>query len=126
MTQSPQTCQKHQKAFAFGLKAEALARFYLMLKGWRSLAGRYKTPVGEIDLIMKRGKTIIFVEVKARQDRAEALSSISHSQQQRIIRAARWWLTRHPHASDLTLRFDVVIIAKGQWPMHLVHAFQAG
>jgi hypothetical protein len=53
----------------WGRKAESLAAFALRLKGYRVLAGRLRTPAGEIDLIVRRGATIAFVEVKARATR---------------------------------------------------------
>ena len=109
-----------------GLLAEAAASWFLRCKGYRVVATRMKTPVGEIDLIAKRGKTLVFVEVKTRTHRsgeAEALEAVSTS---RIVRAAEHWLARHPHEAEKTCRFDVIFLAPGRWPRHLINAFDAG
>lgn len=109
-----------------GLHAETLAALWLRLKGYGILERRYKTPVGEIDLIARRGKTIAFVEVKARKTFAEAAESIHPRNRQRIIRAAQFYLAAHPEFHHTTLRFDAVLIVRRRWPNHIVQAFDAG
>jgi putative endonuclease len=106
-----------------GRGAERLALIWLMLKGYRPLARRFSAQGGEIDLIMRRGDTIAFVEVKARGTMEVALESIGATKKHRLGRAARAWLSRHPWAATLTLRADAVFLAPGHFPRHLPNAF---
>ena len=108
-----------------GRRAETVAVWLLRLKGYRLLARRYKTPVGEIDLIVRRGQTIAFVEVKSRPTMAEASEAATPAGRRRIARAASFWLARNPEAATLSLRFDVIVLASGHWPRHLVGVFDA-
>ncbi len=114
-----------QAAERSGHRAEWLASLYLQLKGYRILARRFKTPVGEIDLIAKRGRTIAFVEVKGRRTRDTAAESIHAQNQARVVRAAQWWLSKHGQYIEHEVRFDVCLIAWYRWPHHIAHAFTA-
>lgn len=107
-----------------GLQAEKLAEWMLRLKGYRVLARRFKTPVGEIDLVVRRGKTLVFVEVKARGALDDALYSIQDRQQARIVRAAQYYLAREKEAG-LQPRFDVIAIQPPFKIRHLRGAFTA-
>lgn len=106
------------KSYRKGQRAEHLAALALRLKGFRLVARRYKTPVGEVDLIMRRGDVVLFVEVKARATRRLALDNISRTAQQRIEAAAHWWLGRQSEAGKLSWRFDVVAVVPRRWPIH--------
>jgi putative endonuclease len=106
-----------------GRGAERLALIWLMLKGYRPLARRFSAQGGEIDLIMRRGDTVAFVEVKARGTMEVALESIGATKKRRFGRAARAWLSRHPWAATLSLRADAVFLAPGHFPRHLPNAF---
>lgn len=108
-----------------GRRAEMLAAWFLRLKGYRLLARRYKTPVGEIDLIVRRGGTIAFVEVKHRPTVEEATEAATPAGRRRIARAAALWLAKNPAAADRDLRFDVIIAAPGRLPRHLAGVFDA-
>ncbi len=112
-------------AFRTGLSAETRAAAYLMAKGYRILAKRFRTPHGEIDLIAKRRNLIAFVEVKARATLDDAAFAVTPRQQQRIIDAAQGWLVAHPEHAELELRFDAVLIAPRRLPRHLLAAFDA-
>jgi len=118
--------RKRRRAHALGLNAETLAAWYLRLTGWRVLKHRYKTGAGEIDLIVKRGKIVAFVEVKARKTRLAALEAVTPASQKRIARAAKIFVARHPKAGFYTLRFDIVIIRPWALPERVVNAFEAG
>jgi putative endonuclease len=115
-----------QAAYRHGHLAEAAAALLLLAKGFRLLARRYKTPLGEIDLIAKRGKLIAFVEVKARPSHAEALESVGRFSERRIVDAADLWLAKHPDAAGLNLRYDMVLVTPWRWPMHIADAFRPG
>lgn len=116
---------KRRRAHALGLNAETLAAWYLRLTGWRILKHRYKTKAGEIDLIAKRGKTVAFVEVKARKSRRAALDAVTPASQRRIVRAAKIFVSQHAKAGFYTLRFDIVIIRPWALPERIVNAFEA-
>jgi putative endonuclease len=112
-------------AFRTGLSAESRAAAYLMAKGYRILAKRFRTRHGEIDLVARRRNLVAFVEVKARATLDEAAFSVTPRQQQRIIDAAQAWLVAHPEHSDFELRFDAILIAPRRLPRHLLAAFDA-
>jgi putative endonuclease len=115
---------RRRLTFLRGRRAERLALFALMLKGYRPVATRYAVSGGEIDLIVRRGRTIAFVEVKARADLDTARIAITAGKQRRFSRAARAWLARHPWAAGRVLRADAVFVAPGRWPTHLPNAFE--
>jgi putative endonuclease len=114
-----------QIAFRFGITAESRASAYLMAKGYRIVARRFKTPVGEIDIVARRGRTLIFVEVKARLTFDDAAEAVTPRQQRRIIAAAEAWLAKNPDDVLRDMRFDVVLVAPGRLPHHLQGAFDA-
>jgi putative endonuclease len=106
-----------------GLLAEWLALVFLLLKGYWPLGWRVRTPVGEIDLVVRRRSTLVFVEVKARRTRADALAAVTPRNQQRVARAAQYVIAGDPQLASYTCRFDVVAIAWYIWPRHVTHAF---
>ena len=110
--------------FLRGIGAERFALAWLMLKGYRPLARRYAQSGGEIDLVMKRGDTIAFVEVKARASLDMAATSLDEAKRRKIRRAARAWIARHPSRKALTFRVDAVFVAPGEWPRHQPNAFE--
>jgi putative endonuclease len=112
-------------AFRTGLSAETRAAAYLMAKGYRILAKRFRTPHGEIDIVAKRRKLLAFVEVKARASLDEAAFAVTPRRQARIIDAAQAWLVAHPEHADFELRFDAILIAPRHLPRHLLAAFDA-
>ncbi len=107
-----------------GRRAETLAAAFLLMKGYRIVARRYRTPSGEIDLVVRRGGTVAFVEVKARADRDIAAAEIAARQQRRITAAAAFFVWAHPWAAALVQRFDAVLIAPGRWPRHVIDAWR--
>ncbi|WP_232632007.1 YraN family protein [Methylobacterium sp. Leaf118] len=106
-----------------GLSAETWALLALMLRGYRPLARRYAAAGGEIDLIVRRGRTVAFVEVKARAQLDAAAGAIDGRKRARMTRAVRAFLARHPQPPDTTLRADAVLVAPGSWPRHVPNAF---
>jgi len=107
-----------------GLLAEKFCCLALRLKGYRLLAVRYKTPFGEIDIIAARGRTVAAIEVKARATREAAVESISQKQRARIARALQDFAMRKPSYADAELRFDVMLVAPRQWPLHIKNAWR--
>lgn len=97
-------------SYTRGLAAELYAALFLVLKGYRICRWRYKTPVGEIDLIAQRGKTVVFIEVKQRPDKATGLYAISDRMKSRISRAATHYMASGGAKADI-YRFDAVIVS---------------
>jgi putative endonuclease len=114
---------KRQAAEKRGHFAETVALLYLMLKGYRLLARRYKTPLGEVDLIMRRGQVTAFIEVKARATHDEALLSVTPRQAKRISQAASLWMARDKIAAQNICRFDIVAVNARFRPKHIENAF---
>ena len=112
-------------AFRTGLSAESRAAAYLIAKGYRILAKRFRTPYGEIDLVARKRNLLVFVEVKARGSLDEAAYAVTPRQQQRIINAAQAWLMAHPEHAEFEMRFDAMLIAPKRVPRHLLAAFDA-
>ncbi|WP_234684371.1 YraN family protein [Bradyrhizobium monzae] len=112
-------------AFRTGISAESRAAAFLIAKGYRILAKRYRTPHGEIDLVARRRNLIAFVEVKARASLDEAAYAVTQRQQRRIIDAAQGWLATHPEHAEFELRFDAMLIAPRSLPRHVLAAFDA-
>lgn len=108
--------------YAQGRLGELIAAVFLVLKGYRVLARRYRAPGGEIDLIVRRGRTVVFVEVKARGLLDDALTAITPRKRARLRRAARHWIMRNPWALGLTLRCDAVFLAPRSLPRHVSEA----
>ncbi len=105
-----------------GKWAELLARLYFLSRGYRTVAHNYitgrGTTAGEIDLIVKRGRQLIFVEVKQRQTLASAAYAILPAQQQRIIRGAQSFLQHFPQYQNCQMRFDSFLVVL---PWHIRH-----
>ena len=120
---TPEAARRRAATERRGRRAEWLALGALVLKGYRPLAMRVSASGGEIDLIVRRGRTIAFVEVKARATLVEAQEAIGTIKRQRFSRAVRSWVARNPFAVQLTLRADAVFIGGRGWPVHLVDAF---
>ncbi len=105
-----------------GLGAETLAAGLLMLKGYRILARRHRTPFGEIDIIAARRNRIAFVEVKRRKTLADAEASLTPHQAGRIARAADAWLATRPGYLEREIGLDAVLVVPGHWPRHVPNA----
>ena len=116
---------ERQVAFAFGLSAESRAAAYLVAKGYRIVARRFRSPVGEIDIVARRRGTLIFVEVKARERLDDAAEAVIVRQQRRIVAAAEAWLASHPDDMNCDMRFDVMLVAPKSLPRHIQAAFDA-
>jgi len=111
------------KAYRSGVFAETLAALLFRLKGYAIVARRYRTPVGEIDLVALKGKRLTFVEVKRRKTQEDAAWTLPAKQRRRIVRAAQYWLASHPDFAGHTIAFDVVLTAPWRWPLHITGAF---
>lgn len=108
---------KKRRIYYFGLIAEIVAAIYLRCKFYQIIARRYKSPFGEIDIIAKKSNQIIFIEVKARKD-ISLMDFISKYQQNRINKAAQYYLLKYPKYQKFNLRFDAIIMNKYFCPIH--------
>lgn len=110
---------KRQSAEKRGRRAEIAAQILLTLKGYRILASRVRTHVGEIDLVVLRGGTVVFVEVKARANSRTAVEAITRHQQRRIARAAESFLAHRPALHHHAVRYDAILTCPGRLPQHI-------
>ena len=97
-----------------GQRAERAAARFLERRGLATLARNYRTRFGEIDLVMRDGDAIVFVEVRYRRDDSwlRAAETITVQKRRRIVLAARAFLRTHPALFTQPCRFDVVGIAR--------------
>jgi putative endonuclease len=115
---------ERQAAFRVGISAESRAAAFLMAKGFRILARRWRSPFGEIDIIARRRQLLVFAEVKARASLDEAAESVSERQRRRIAAAAEVWLAANPGEIVRDIRFDAILVAPGKIPRHIPAAFE--
>lgn len=119
---------KRQRSRMFGARAETWAVAWLRLKGYRILARGHVagrgTGAGEIDIVARRGRLVVFVEVKARASLDQAAQAVSIRQRRRIARGAEAFLARRPDLAGLDIRFDSVLIAPYNLPCHIVDAWR--
>ncbi|GJL94430.1 MAG: UPF0102 protein [Hyphococcus sp.] len=117
------TPQSRRRSEAAGRRAEWLAAFLMMAKGFSIVRRRFKAPNGEIDLIAKRGKLLVFVEVKSRAQLDSAIEAVTHTNRRRVSNAAGMFLAHNPDLAQMDMRYDIIAIAG--WRMrHLTNAWQ--
>ena len=108
--------------------AEKIGLWYLRLKGYHCLARNHitgkGTGAGEIDLIMKKGETLVFVEVKKRKNLTTAAEAITSKNQQRTARAAEVFIKTHPNLKYNSIRFDAIIFDSSFIPHHIKDAWR--
>jgi putative endonuclease len=119
----PEPRQERVAAFRLGISAESRAAFLLIAKAYRIVARRWKTPFGEIDIIARRRRELVFVEVKARERFDDAVEAVTERSKRRIVAAAELWLARNPGDAQCAIRFDVILVAPGKIPRHIANAF---
>ncbi len=101
-------------SYALGYFYETLARWFLLLKGYKIIARRYKTSVGEIDLLVCKGKTLIAVEVKNRKHQKDSYYALTPYQMRRIKRTLL--LAHKKFPQFYTIRCDTILISPYKWP----------
>ncbi len=115
---------ERKRRYLRGHVSELIAAAALMVRGYRILGRRVRTPLGEIDLIARRGRRIAFIEVKRRTSIEEAEAALAPRQARRLQRAAEHWLARRPSYAELDRGFDAVLVLPWKLPVHLVDALQ--
>ena len=111
-----------QRAEGWGRRAETVAAWWLRLKGYRVLARRVRTPVGEVDLVVRKGGCLVFVEVKARRDRDDAAAALTYASRRRVFRASNALLARFGK-NCAAARIDAVLVTPWRLPQHVVGAW---
>ncbi len=116
--------QNRRRSYDFGLLAEFQCRWTLRLRGYQILAARYRTPLGEIDIVASRGNVVAIVEVKARKTRASAAAALDERQRARLLRGAQFLLAQRPDLGNAAVRFDLMVVAPWRWPRHIPNAWE--
>lgn len=111
-------------AYRRGRRAEWRAALLLRAKGYRIIARGYRCHAGEIDIIARRGRVLVAVEVKARPTMADAAEAINHRQRSRIARALSDFVSRNHDHAGCDIRFDAVLLAPQRWPRHIADAWR--
>ena len=123
------TKSKKIKAYRLGHYAEYLFVIVLSIKGYAIKERRYRSPLGEIDIIAKKGRTTIFCEVKARKDYVTAVESLSEKQRQRISRSAEYYMSHlkmnnaNNKIENEIYRCDMILVMPWRWPVHIKNAW---
>ncbi|MCP5000247.1 MAG: YraN family protein [Hyphomicrobiales bacterium] len=123
MSRKTGTASERRRAYRRGHLAEWLAAIALLVKGYRIVAQRFKTKVGEVDLIVRKGDLIALVEVKARANEQAAIDAVTATAARRIAAAGDIWLSRQKDAARLSIRCDIVAVVPYRWPRHFPGAF---
>ena len=116
--------RKRRNAWRRGRIAETLGMVWLVVRGYRIMEKRMRTPVGEIDIVARRGRTLAIIEVKARADRNMALAAVGPRQRRRLQRAAAWLVAGRNDLATLDIRFDVLAVTPWRVPLHVTDAWR--
>lgn len=116
--------ERGARARRTGRRGEVLCVLWLMAKGYRILGFRLRTPQGEIDLLASKGKVVAVVEVKRRARLEDALDAVSLRQRERLLRAAAQLVARYPKLAGAAIRLDLIALAPGRLPRHIVDAWR--
>jgi putative endonuclease len=114
---------KRAAAEARGRKGERRAAWWLRLHGWRILGERLRVAAGEVDLVARRGRIVAFIEVKWRERPEDLDLAIDQYRLRRVAAAAEMLSPRFARPQD-DIRIDVMLLAPGRLPRHLVHVWQ--
>jgi putative endonuclease len=112
----PQQLERRRR-YHSGVRAESVVAAVYMSTGHRILGRRFKTPVGEIDLIAIRNKRVAFIEVKRRQSTEDAEDAITLTMRRRVRRAADLWLAKNPKYQGYDIGFDLVFVLPWRFPI---------
>lgn len=121
---SGQTTHARSRAEQAGRSAERAAALALQMKGYIVLETRVKTPRGEVDLIVRKGSVLAFVEVKMRRTTSDPAAIMTAAQMQRIVNGATAWASARTWAQGYQWRYDLVMVAPWRWPRHIKDAWR--
>ena len=110
--------KSRRRSYIWGIIAEYICAAFLIFKCYSILAMRYRNNFGEIDIIAKKAKTIVFIEVKARTNQEAAIISVTRNKQERVLRAANSFIAKNAKYSYHDLRFDLMVVTL---PINIYH-----
>ena len=116
--------ERGRDAWRTGHRTELLAGLFLRLKGFRILARRFACHVGEIDIVAKRGRLVVFVEIKYRADPDIAAAAVTNRQWQRVTRTAEVFMPSRPGLASFDRRFDLLVFSRRKWPRHIIDTWR--
>jgi putative endonuclease len=122
MKRLPRATSDRKAAENRGREGERRAAWWLWLRGWRILDRRVRTPAGEVDLVVRKGNLVAFVEVKTRATGAELDFAIDERRLRRVAAAAEYLMPRYAAPGD-DIRVDVILIAPASLPRHIENAW---
>lgn len=93
-----------------GRDGEGAAAAYLIRRGWRVIARRWRGGGGEIDIVARRGRAIALCEVKARREAGALREPVTAAQRARMVRAARAWVAQRPDVAEREVRLDLITV----------------
>ena len=123
------TKTQKRKAYWLGHYAEYLAVIMFSVKGYTIKERRYRSPVGEIDIIASKGTTTIFCGVRAHKDYVTAIHPLGEKQRQRISRSAEYYMSHlkmnnsNNKIENETYRCDMILIMPWRWPVYIKNAW---
>ncbi|MBL8780203.1 MAG: YraN family protein [Alphaproteobacteria bacterium] len=119
---------EREKARARGTAGEWLAAALLRAKGYRILARQFRALGGELDIVALTPpwspRTIVFVEVRARGTVEQAIESVGAEKRRRVEAASSQFCVRKPKLNGFPRRYDLVLLAPGRWPHHVIDAWR--
>ena len=113
-----------KQTYQYGVESEATAISFLENKGYKIISSRYKTKLGEIDIIAEATQTLVFIEVKARKGQELLETILRRAQINRIRNAAQIFLAKNPKYQNHNVRFDFILFEQGQSPQHFEAFFE--
>ena len=113
-----------RKSYIFGIFTENIAKLFLTICFYRILESRYKTKFGEIDLIVKRGNLVAFVEVKGRKSKKNIHETITNHQKKRIIQSSNYFLMKNKVYGECYFRYDAFLFSPPLFIKYIKNAFQ--
>ncbi|HJO73333.1 MAG: YraN family protein [Rhodospirillales bacterium] len=120
----PDAVRKKRRAWAFSRLTEEFCSWHLRPRGYRILARRFRAPVGEINIVARRGRTLAIVEVKAHERRDDDAQALNARQRRRIVRAAEAFLRQRPRCDGLDVCFDLMVVVPRRLPVHTRNAWR--
>jgi putative endonuclease len=112
-----------KQTYQFGILAEKISIFLLIIKGYKILKWRYKSRFGEVDIIAKKAKIIVAIEVKARKSSSKIIIEeiLSLKQIERVKKSAQFFVSENLQFHNYDLRFDFIEVNQFYWPKHYLN-----
>ena len=107
----------------FGKIGEILAIIFLLFKGYKIIAHNHRNYFGEIDIIAKKGKNLVFLEVKSRKKIFDVRQVVSFWQQKRIVNAGDYFWLKNKKYQNCNVRFDLIVISRALKIKHYQNFF---